>query len=136
MRALWVGLVGAVLAVDAAEATECRGGRMTLVKDAEMFRVTDISHYEVTPKESASRTPSLAMSRTVLKGSLRGRPYLIDLQSMQGSSAVLTSYKGMTADTGGMPVRWGRRIDRWHVGGQSVGVEAGPLEGEWRVICR
>jgi len=124
MRAVVLGLVG-VLVAGAVSAGECRPDRASLHSGAKTFKVAAASSFVDDKSE-----------RVVLRGAVRAAPHVIDLQSTQGNSAFLTSYRGRRPDTGGMPVRWSQAPIRQLSSGGTIEVESGPLKGEWRVSCR
>src|SRR4051812_6106101 len=128
MRAVAAGLIGTVLGVSGATAEPCRAGHMSLTKGSAVLKVERVSQHDETFGGRQAQ-------RVLFAGRLRGRPYIIDLNSVQGSSAFLTSYAGTKADGGGMPVRWTSSIKQYGAG-DLVPIEVGPLQGDWRVSCR
>jgi hypothetical protein len=128
MRAVAVGLIGVVLALGGAQAAECRAGHMKLENGEAVMSVSAVSYTETVFEGHKGQ-------RTLFKGAIKGQPYIIDLQGVQGSSSFLTSYEGNKPDAGGMAVKWGRDASRWQDGSR-VPVEDGPLKGMWRAVCR
>lgn len=129
MRAVAVGLIGAVLALGGAQAAECRAGRMQLESGDAVMAVSGLSYTQVAQE-------GIRGERSMFKGTVNGQPYIIDLQGVQGSSSFLNSYEGHKPDAGGMAVKWSQAAaPQWHDGSE-VPVENGPLKGTWRAVCR
>jgi hypothetical protein len=128
MRALVIGLIGAVLGISGAAAGPCRAAHMSLKRGSAVLKVERVSQADVTFGGRRAQ-------RVLFAGRLHGQPYIIDLNSAQGSSAFLNSYAGTRADGGGMPVRWTSSIKQYGAG-DLIPVEVGPLQGEWKVSCR
>lgn len=127
MRTIWAGLLGAFLTIEGAQAAECRAGRMTFVQEGRTFRVTDTSLTQ-------ARFKGLGAERTIFRGTLGGKPYIIDVQGVQGSSTNFTSYAGRIAEKTAMKPNWGEVPRGWSDGAE-VQIYDGPLRGDWKVRC-
>ena len=137
MRALVVGLVGAVLLSVVAHAGECRSGQVVIEEQpnestegpARSFRVTDLSSVE-------GRGTSQNGSRTLLRGTVEDRPFILDAVFAPHMASSFDSYPGTQAAKG-LPTRWGASfaLIQW-IDEKPVFVSSGPLAGVWTAHCQ
>lgn len=128
MRAVLLGLVGAVLAVGGAGAAECRAGHMTLTQGSKSFAVAAISDVRYTYDGHHG-------FRQIFRGTMDGRPYIVDMEGIQGNTSSLVSYPGRKPASGGRSPVWGGKPSGWKNGDTTM-ILAGPMNGDWRAICR
>lgn len=123
-----LALLGSVLVVGTAGAGECRPGAFSFVSTAgKAFKVQAYGFGGMRPGYGAA-------ARTVFRGTVKGKPYIIDIQGVQGSSTTFTSYAGTKLGKGIAP-KWGK-LFRPYRHGDEMPVGDGPLEGEWRAVCQ
>lgn len=122
-------LASLLLMAPSAYASECAAGRTVLrADDGREFRVAAAG------SETAKRD-GVTFGRFVLKGSVEGRPAVVESQKLQGSSATETSYEGDRTQ-GGKGVKWLKPTKGiGYADGDDITVHGGPLDGRWTFAC-
>lgn len=121
-------LIAGLLATTAAQA-EC-GVRNTSLHTADgpAFKV-------VAAGEGSAKVNGISLGRFVLRGTVNGRPYVIETQKMQGSSATTVSYAGRPAAAFGAPRWFSPSAGLSYDDGETIQVYGGPLDGAWTFAC-
>ena len=64
---------------------------------------------------------------------MAGRPYVFDIEGMQGNSTSFTSEAGRLT-VSQRSQKWKRKIDFGN--GSDFDIYSGPLHGAWKAVCR
>lgn len=127
MRAVAIGLVGAVLALGSVQAAECRAGHMAFVDGDKRFDVTATAY-------ARKKIEGRGAERVLFRGQMDGKPFVVDVSGVQGNSTSFDSYAGEKAEATGLPAKWGRSPSSWTDGSQ-ITIYSGPLKGDWQTVC-
>ncbi len=127
MRAVVFGLIASVLALGSAQAAECRAGHMAFVDGDKRFDVTATAH-------AKRAIEGRKAERSLFRGQMDGKPFIVDVTGVQGSSTSFDSYAGQEAETTGLSAKWGTASSALS-DGAPITIYSGPLKGDWQTVC-